>query len=157
MLNRLKSLFSATDKPADARAHDHDELTLTMAVLLVEAALMDGEFDEAERAVIHRHVVARLGGEGAEDQATALVAVAEEMAHATAEYATLARRVKDGFEYEERVAMVEMLWEVAYADGELHDYEASLLRRIAGLLYVADRDSGRARKSVLARLGVTGD
>ena len=49
-----------------------------------------------------------------------------------------------------------MLWEVVYADGELHDYEASLLRRIAGLLYVPDRESGEARKRVLARLGVEG-
>jgi uncharacterized tellurite resistance protein B-like protein len=45
-----------------------------------------------------------------------------------------------------------MLWEVAYADGQLHDYEASLLRRIAGLIYVGDRESGEARKRVLARL-----
>jgi uncharacterized tellurite resistance protein B-like protein len=47
-----------------------------------------------------------------------------------------------------------MLWEVAYADGTLHDYEASLLRRITGLLYVSDRESGEARKRVLARLGL---
>jgi uncharacterized tellurite resistance protein B-like protein len=50
--------------------------------------------------------------------------------------------------------VIEMLWEVAYADGRLHDYEASLLRRVTGLLYVSDRDSGEARKRVLARLGL---
>jgi uncharacterized tellurite resistance protein B-like protein len=47
-----------------------------------------------------------------------------------------------------------MMWEVAYADGALHDYEASLLRRVTGLLYVSDRESGEARKRVLARLGL---
>jgi len=46
------------------------------------------------------------------------------------------------------------LWEVAYADGEVHDYEANLVRRVAGLLYVQDRDSGRARKRVLKRLNI---
>jgi len=52
--------------------------------------------------------------------------------------------------------VIEMLWEVAYADGQLHDYEANLLRRITGLLYVSDRESGEARKRVLARLGLPG-
>jgi uncharacterized tellurite resistance protein B-like protein len=47
-----------------------------------------------------------------------------------------------------------MLWEVAYADGVLHDYEHNLLRRIAGLIYVTDRDRGLARNRVLARLGL---
>jgi uncharacterized tellurite resistance protein B-like protein len=47
-----------------------------------------------------------------------------------------------------------MLWEVAYADGILHDYEASLLRRVTGLLYVSDKASGAARLRVLARLGL---
>ena len=47
-----------------------------------------------------------------------------------------------------------MLWDVAYADGELHDLEASLLRRIGGLLYVSDRERGEARKRVLARRGL---
>jgi len=48
--------------------------------------------------------------------------------------------------------MIEMLWEVAYADGSLHDFESNMLRRVAGLLYVTDRESGDARKRVVARL-----
>ncbi len=48
--------------------------------------------------------------------------------------------------------LMEMLWEVAYADGELHHLEANLMRRLAGLLQVPDRDSGAARKRALKRL-----
>jgi uncharacterized tellurite resistance protein B-like protein len=50
--------------------------------------------------------------------------------------------------------IIEMLWEVVYADGVLHDYEANLLRRIGGLIYVSDRDRGAARKRVMKRLGI---
>ena len=46
-----------------------------------------------------------------------------------------------------------MLWEVVYADGKVHDFEVSLLRRLGGLLYVSDRDRALARKRVLQRLG----
>jgi len=53
---------------------------------------------------------------------------------------------------EDRVRILEMVWAVAYADGSLHDFEASLARRVAGLLHVSDRDSGAARKRARARL-----
>ena len=56
------------------------------------------------------------------------------------------RTIRDQFSHDERIVMMQMLWEVAYADGELHDYEASLLRQVAGLLYVTDKESGIARK-----------
>jgi uncharacterized tellurite resistance protein B-like protein len=47
-----------------------------------------------------------------------------------------------------------MLWEVAYADGVLDEYEDSLLRRVGGLIYVPDRERGMARQRVLRRLGL---
>ena len=62
--------------------------------------------------------------------------------------------VTDRFSFEERVELMEMLWQVAYADGELDDFEANLLRRVAGLIHVSDRDSGAARKRAMARLGL---
>jgi uncharacterized tellurite resistance protein B-like protein len=61
------------------------------------------------------------------------------MAAASVEWQGFTRAIKDGFDHAERVQLIEMLWEVAYADGTLHGYEASLLRRITGLLYVSDR------------------
>ena len=48
--------------------------------------------------------------------------------------------------------MIEMLWEVVYADGTLDDFESNMMRRVAGLLYVNDRESGEARKRVQARM-----
>jgi uncharacterized tellurite resistance protein B-like protein len=45
---------------------------------------------------------------------------------------------------------------VVYADGELHHYEANLMRRLAGLLQVSDRDAGTARKRARKRLDVPG-
>ena len=49
--------------------------------------------------------------------------------------------------------ILEMLWEVAYADGVLNPEEDQLLRRIAGLIHVSDRDRALARQRVLQRLG----
>jgi uncharacterized tellurite resistance protein B-like protein len=54
---------------------------------------------------------------------------------------------------EDRIRLIEMLWEVAYADGVLDPEEDMLLRRIAGLVYVSDQDRVAARQRVLKRMG----
>jgi uncharacterized tellurite resistance protein B-like protein len=53
---------------------------------------------------------------------------------------------------QERIDLIEMLWDVAYADGVLDPEEDLMIRRIAGLIYVSDRDRVLARQRVLARL-----
>jgi uncharacterized tellurite resistance protein B-like protein len=152
MLDRLKQLFQPEAAGRPAGAHRFDELQLAAAALMVEAATMDSEFDAGERARIARLVQDRFALRP--EEAIDLVGEAEQMAAASVEWHGFTRAIKDGFDHAERVQLIEMLWEVVYADGELHDYEASLLRRVTGLLYVSDRESGDARKRVLARLGL---
>ena len=62
--------------------------------------------------------------------------------------------LRDNFDADERLKLIEMIWEVVYADGVLHDFEATLMRRLAGLLYVDDRDSGEAKKRVMHKFGL---
>ena len=64
------------------------------------------------------------------------------------------RDIKDNSDHEARVALMEMLWEVVFADGEEHAFETNLMRRLAGLLYVTDQESGAARRRVRTRLGL---
>ena len=54
-------------------------------------------------------------------------------------------------EPEARVQIIEMLWEVAYADGALDPEEDMLLRRIAGLIYVDDRERTLARQRAVEK------
>ena len=74
----------------------------------------------------------------------------------TSQLYAFTRVVKDRFDEIERVDMIEMLWEVAFADGHADDFEHNLIQRVAGLIYVSDRDRGAARKRVMARLGISG-
>jgi uncharacterized tellurite resistance protein B-like protein len=152
MLDRLRRLLTGRAPEAQPAAHSFEERQLAAAALMVEAATMDSVFEAAERARIGQLIRERfaLGA----DEAADLIAEAERAAAASAQWHGFTSAIKDGYDHAERVELIEMLWEVAYADGQLHDYEASLLRRIAGLLYVSDRDSGEARKRVLARLGL---
>lgn len=152
MIKRLKALFGEVPGGDNkVRQHQADELQLAAAALLVEAARMDQSFDGAERQIIATLLRERFSLD--EDEVEALIETADVEVENAVELYSYARLVKDRFSHEERIELVEMLWEVVYADGRLHDYEASLLRRIAGLVYVSDRESGSARKRALERLG----
>lgn len=153
MLRRLSALFHDGAARSKTGSHNHGELQLAVAALLVEAARMDGHFDGDERKTIRWLLETRLGFDDAED----LISAAEVMAERAGDFWSFARVAKNRFSHEELVGLVEMLWEVVYADGTLDDFEASLLRRVTGLLYVSDRESGAARKRVLERLGLEGE
>ena len=151
MLNKIKELFapkagSAKDAPVRDRLH------FAAAALLVEAAATDAEYGAAERETIER--LCREQFALGADEAAALVREAEAEIENNHELYGFTRVVRETLPPEERVAIIEMLWEVVYADGSLHEYEANLLRRICGLIYVTDQDSGAARKRVMEKMGL---
>ena len=156
MINRIKALILGSGGSGDAGAGEDgdggDATQVAAVALLVEAAVMDGDFDDGERRTIARLVGRQFDLEAAavED----LIRAGEEAVDASSQLYAFTRVVKEGFDFEQRIRMIEMLWEVAYADGELHDFEASLVRRVSGLIHVTDRDSGMARGRVLKRLGL---
>ena len=152
MLAKVRSFFLERGGRAEATdgRHSQDELQLAAAALMVEAARLDGTFDETER--VHVGSVLRQRFALDSDQTELLIEAAAETVDAIPEIYGFTRTIRDHFSHDERIAMLQMLWEVAYADGELHDYEASLLRQVAGLLYVTDQESGIARKRARERL-----
>ncbi|MGE0716880.1 MAG: TerB family tellurite resistance protein [Alphaproteobacteria bacterium] len=147
MIDRLLELFS----PAGRRGGiaPTGELEIAVAALLVEAARMDDHFDAAERSAVRAILARRFG---LDEAATArLLAAAEEAAGRSAGLYRFVHRITDALDADQRIGVVEMLWEVAYADGELDPQEDALIRRIAGLVHVSDRDRGAARLRVLSR------
>ncbi len=152
MLDRLITMVRAGAARDESVDGPDRALQLAVAALLVEAALMDGRFESTERDTIRRLVIERLDVPAGD--ADALIEDAEHAVDESGELWGFAKVVKDSYDEAARIGMIEMLWEVAYADGVLDAFEANLLRRIAGLIYVPDRESGEARKRVLARLGI---
>lgn len=153
MLERLKALLGDAGA-AEARPRDLsvDELHCAAAALMVEAAGLDGDFQESEREAILGALQDYFGVDAAE--ANELIQNAQASADDSVQLYGFSRIIKDRLERDERVKIIEMLWEVAYADGDLHDFEANLVRRVAGLIYVSDQESGAARKRVLKRNGL---
>lgn len=124
---------------------------MAVAALLVAVARADGAYDAEEVARIDRLLCQRYGISPFE--AAALRGEAERAEAGASDIVRFTRAVKDAVPHEDRVSVIEALWEVIYADGRNADEEAALVRRLCGLLYVEDRDAGLARQRVIARLG----
>lgn len=151
VINRIKTFFRQLDQE-EPRGQEFKQKHVAAAALLVEAAHIDGEMDEVEEDAI-RKALARHFQLG-DDEIDALIVEGKKRTEQSNQIVGFTRAIKEAFDYDERVEILELLWEVAYADGSLDPYEANLLRRIGGLVYVSDMDRGAAKKRVKTRLGL---
>lgn len=124
-----------------------DAEKLAAAALMVEVAVQDGEFDSAERTIIEKSLTEKLNL-SAED-AEELLSQAEDKQSQSIQILSFTKEIKNHFDDKGREHIMEMLWEVVFADGEEDNYESNLMRRIAGLLYISDKKSGEIRKKVM--------
>ncbi len=113
---------------------------------------MDDRFDRAERETIVRLLIERFDLDDA--QAAGLLAAAEQAVDRSTQLFRFSHQITSTLGVEGRTRIVEMLWEVAYADGVLSATEDALIRRVAALIYVDDEARMAARQRVRRRLGI---
>ena len=137
----LKRLTAPAPEPlsdTDAR--------LALTALLVRIARADGEYAPAEIERIDRIVASRYGLSPFE--ATALRNAAETLETEAPDTVRFTRAIKDAVAYEDRIGVIESLWQVVLADGERDAEEDAIVRLAANLLGINDRDSALARQRV---------
>ena len=122
---------------------------LSVAVLMVEAAMQDEHFCERERAMIQSLLTRRF--DLTAEEFVQLMTAAEEQNKRMVQLHGHTSDISDTMAMAERDALIGMLWDVAYADDTLHPDEDLLIRRIAGLVSVGDRDRVIARNRAQAR------
>ncbi len=122
---------------------------LALAALLVRLARTDGAYDDAEVARIDAVLLRRFGL--GPFQASALRGQAERLEEEAPDTVRFTRAIKEHVPYEERIGVIEAMWEVALADGHRGEDENALLRLVAPMLGVEDADSALARQRVEAR------
>jgi uncharacterized tellurite resistance protein B-like protein len=149
MINRLKAFLSAPGtEPAGAKSVD--ALHLAAAALLVEAARTDSAYDEVEQKAVAEAIKTEFGLN--DEECASLIAEAEIAQHEATGLYRFTHTINTRFNHADRIRLLEMLWAVIYADGELHPYESSLMRGLGHFLHVTDRERVEARRRVLDRL-----
>jgi len=125
---------------------DHGDARLALAALLVRIARSDGDYAQSEIERIS-HVLATRYSLSEADTAD-LRRNAEALEAEAPDTVRFTRAIKEAVPFDDRIEVVEALWEIALADGERDSEENSLLRMIAPMLGVNDRDSNLARLRV---------
>jgi uncharacterized tellurite resistance protein B-like protein len=148
MFDALHRLLTGLDHPH--RAAEQNDSAFALAVLLIEIARSsDDRVEDREEGVIERALTRRFSLE--QTEVIRLVKAAEEGAIQATDLFHFTQVVVNNFSNEERIGIIEMLWEVAYADGVLTGDEDTLIRRVAGLIDVSDRDRGDAKRRARER------
>lgn len=146
----LDDLLPSADIAADPHAREHG-LQLATAALLMEMAHADFAMDPAERD----HAVALLSREFnlSPQEAARIAGLGEEQARAAVSLYEFTRALDTALSVSDKVRIIEMLWQIAYADGALDKYEESLMRKLADLLHLSHRQLIQAKHRVLEMRG----
>jgi uncharacterized tellurite resistance protein B-like protein len=148
----ILSMFADILRRLTAPAPDHlpdADARLALAALLVRIARTDGDYAAIEIARIDRILALRHGLSPTES--AALRRDAETLEEEAPDTVRFTRAIKQTVPYEDRVSVVEALWDIVLADGVRDDDENALLRLVAPMLGLNDRDSNLARQRVESR------
>ena len=146
MIKILKNFF----ENKDSSQNDVNQNLELLCGLMIEAANSDGNIDTLE--------VNKIKG--------ILVDIFEENLHEVNIYLEKAiqnsnnsnslfyytSQINKNYSDKKKLLLIETLWEIILSDGKVHDYESSLIRRLSGLLYISDVNSGNAKKKALDKI-----
>ncbi|MCK5826777.1 MAG: TerB family tellurite resistance protein [Desulfuromusa sp.] len=144
MLKRLLQVFApATDLDSSAA---HDRIPLAAAVLLLEVAHSDGEFHQAESDLLGSLLVQHFSV--AEESLNDLLELAEATRKGSHDLHQFTREINQSFTQPEKEQIIEAIWQLAYADGQLDCHEEALLRQLGSLIGLSHRQLIAAKLKV---------
>jgi uncharacterized tellurite resistance protein B-like protein len=152
MFSTVKNWLSQNDTQTVTEVSESLELAQLVTALLVEAAGADGKIADEESQLISEIISAQF--ELSDDEMVTVLSDAVNDYTYRIEIHGLMRRLREKADYEERIGVLELVWMVVLSDDRLDHIEAQLMRRLAGLLYISDVDSGLAAQTARTRLGI---
>jgi uncharacterized tellurite resistance protein B-like protein len=145
MLKALKSLLCEAGPARAVTGHERRHLHVAVASLMHEAARVDLNEAEEERAAAETGLASLFGLSG-ESCAEVLAEGREKAKHLTSYFGPVSV-IKRDMGQPERVRLIEQLWRIAYANGPLDQYEDHYVRKIGHLLHVTNTDIMVARNA----------
>ena len=138
----LKKLFKKEKK-------SNLDNNILIAALLIHAARIDENYTEIEKKIITKAIM-DLNKFGL-DRAEEILKDAEKKEEESNQIVEFTRAIQK-YPIEFRLKIVEIIWKIVYSDEKNDNYESNLIRRICGLLYVTDKDSGIIKTKIINQL-----
>ena len=133
-------MFKKIFKKKDTQSSNKEDVLIT--ALLVHAAKIDENYTEVEKNLIKKAIMDL--NSISSDESEKLMLKAEEIEKQSNQIVEFTREIKKK-PMEFRLKVIEILWKIVYSDGTSDIFESNLIRRVCGLLYVSDRDSGEIK------------
>ena len=153
MLDSLKRFFSpaaAGERGASGSDPEHDVRIATCALFL-EMARIDGKFTPEEMETVLSIMKEKYGLSG--EHADALVADADKELENSVDLWQFARLINENYSIDEKLEIIETLWQMVYVDGKMDEYEHYLMSKLKNLLRLSHDQLIGAKKKVLKSRG----
>ena len=147
MLKKLQSLFDSSKSDSSPSASD---VKLAAATLMFEMIRSDGQIDEVELNQMRSLLESQM--DIAEEDIEELVNQAQSNAEDAISLQGFTRQICERWDNDQRLQLIENLWLLALADQTIDANERHLVRKIAGLLYMTDRQINIAKESAKLKL-----
>lgn len=147
MFSNLKTAFqNITSKNKNEDEYEGEDIQAVI-ILLLEACQIDGDTDKIELEYIKNLLINKFNF--TPDQAEKNLIEALEKSDERIEIFSQIKIILNEMNHEERIDVIEMMWGVILSDGIVDDFEANLMRRMNGLLYVSGEESALAKQRAL--------
>jgi len=147
MFQNLKNIFEKVKQENNSEVEILEEEIYAVLSLLIEACKVDGIVSEDEIVKITGLLVNKFHLEPS--KAKNAINFVLEKANEKVEIFSDIKVILDTMDHEERIKVVEMLWRVVLADGNIDDYESNLMRKISSLLHVSSFETAEAKKRAM--------
>ena len=147
MFQNLKNIFEKVKQENYSEVEIIEEEIHAVLSLLIEACKVDGIVSDNEIEKITSLLINKFHLEPSKTKNA--VNFVLEKANEKVEIFSDIKVILDTMDHEERIKVVEMLWGVVLADGNIDDYEANLMRKISSLLHVSSFETAEAKKRAM--------
>ncbi len=148
MFKSLTKLFNQPEQENTSKQLEN-EIMLFVGIL-VEAAEIDGKIDETEILIIKKSVINLY--KISDEKVDLIINKCVESAGSPNLLHSFTSKINKEFDYDKKINLLKILWEIILADGQIHDFESNLIRRLSGLLYISNIDCGNVKKRVLLKI-----
>ena len=147
MFQNLKNIFEKVKQENNSEVEIIEEEIHAVLSLLIEACKVDGIVSDNEIEKITSLLINKFHLEPS--KAKNAVNFVLKKANEKVEIFSDIKVILDTMDHEERIKVVEMLWRVVLADGNVDDYESNLMRKISSLLHVSSFETAEAKKRAM--------
>ena len=147
MFSNLKSAIQKITSKEKKEEEYKGEDIQAVIILLLEACQIDGETDEVEIEYINKLLINKFNFTESESKENISQAISN--SEERVEIFSQIKIILNEMDHKERIDVIEMMWGVILSDGVVDDFEANLMRRMNGLLYVSGIESAEAKERAM--------